>query len=638
MLWTLDRVVNFTEARLNTLIQTLREVDGENDSVRIYSKMVELGYVSEPSVPEDKTKEEIYRKRWGSYVGTINAYGIAILDKEAEIYKFTEMTKAYINGNISFEEFLTNQMVKWQLPNGGLTNSKRNEYQKQDILIKPFILVLQVMINLSNKNKLESWIDSYDINTYLLEAKDNRYDTIEGIVLSILNDRREQVDRSVTEFKSDVIFNSFCCTNFIHKISAPTYFPTNGVYVLNNVFLEKIINIIEGFKKPKFDYENDIEDKDRWLNYYGAHLDLDIETNTDDYEEEISVEYAGKPGINLIVYGAPGTGKSDKVNKEYGNRRNSVRVTFHPEYTYHDFVGSYRPEPLYKRNHEQQFFNEQNELFDKGEPYINYRFVPGPFTLILEAALYSLSSENPETYTLIIEEINRSNTPAVFGDLFQLLDRETNGESTYGVTNLEVLNYLKSRGVINTNQNEIKLPINLNLVATMNSADQGVFVMDSAFKRRWIFEYLPIIPEKAEHKDELVSYNRQKIKWADFVIECNDLLANNRISEDRHIGPYFLKPGEPSNEKKFSSKLLMYLWDDVGRVIHSKLFKEEIRTFSDLVKLYENGAPVFLTEFTTIEISSDNNTEKKEVRDSDRVAEERNVYNLTNQENTEVNE
>ena len=313
-------------------------------------------------------------------------------------------------------------------------------------------------------------------------------------------------------------------------------------------------------------------------------------------------------GINLIMYGAPGTGKSHELNKRYANK-NSMRVTFHPEYTYHDFVGSYRPEPVYKLEtnpvNSYRFVTEVKETFDQGEPYINYKFVPGPFTLMIEKAIGSLKDAAPQMFTLIIEELNRANAPAVFGDLFQLLDRENNGESTYGVTNLEILKYLRSKGVIELSQAEIRLPRNLNIVATMNSADQGVFVMDSAFKRRWIFEYMPIKPEEAIHKDEAVSYNKKSVRWSDFITSLNDLLANHGVNEDRHIGPYFLKLGEPSDEKIISSKLLMYLWDDVARLKRSKIFVEGIKTFSQLVALYTSKQPIFQTDFKYIEASTE---------------------------------
>ncbi|WP_449540441.1 AAA family ATPase [Ferdinandcohnia sp. Marseille-Q9671] len=327
-------------------------------------------------------------------------------------------------------------------------------------------------------------------------------------------------------------------------------------------------------------------------------------TSPEEWGDEDSAKLV-KPGVNLIIYGAPGTGKSHELdNRYYG--KNSIRVTFHPEYTYHDFVGSYRPQPIYKvdttDSESYKFVTEVRETFDKGEPYITYNFIPGPFTLSLEKALRSTKIDStPQMYTLIIEEINRANAPAVFGDLFQLLDRQSNGESTYGVSNLEILKYLQGKGVIDADQTEIKIPHNLNIVATMNSADQGVFVMDSAFKRRWNFEYMPLDPKKAIHKDERVAYNKQFVRWSDFIGALNDLLADHSINEDRHIGPYFLKPSEPSDKNIISSKLLLYLWDDAARLKRSQIFMEGIKTFAQLVTLYNDGAAIFKTDFSYIE-------------------------------------
>ncbi|WP_080847917.1 AAA family ATPase [Cytobacillus gottheilii] len=342
------------------------------------------------------------------------------------------------------------------------------------------------------------------------------------------------------------------------------------------------------------------------------------------------------PGINLIMYGAPGTGKSHALDKRYAGN-NSMRVTFHPEYTYHDFVGSYRPQPIYRigptQDEAYNFITASGEPFEKGEPYINYNFIPGPFTLSLEKAIRSAREDQiPQKHTLIIEEINRANAPAVFGDLFQLLDRQVNGESSYGVSNLEILKYLKGKGVLEADITEIKIPSNLNIVATMNSADQGVFVMDSAFKRRWLFEYLPIDAEKAVHKDEKVLYNNKFVRWSDFIDSLNDLLADHAINEDRHIGPYFLKPGEPSNNNTITSKLLLYLWDDAARLKRSKVFIDGIKTFSQLVSFFNNGNAVFQKNFNFIEEKTNedftNNISAMNTALKDKIAENNNEYNI----------
>lgn len=318
-------------------------------------------------------------------------------------------------------------------------------------------------------------------------------------------------------------------------------------------------------------------------------------------------------GCNMIFYGAPGTGKSYEVDKRYNNDSHTTRITFHPEYTYHDFVGSYKPDPLYKvENPLPKFISSDNVEFIKGEPYINYKFVPGPFTLILEKALISNNDENHEMFTLIIEEINRANAAAVFGDLFQLLDRNNFGESEYGVSNLEILKYFKTKRIISEDVEEIKIPSNLNIVATMNSADQGVFVMDSAFKRRWNFEYIPINFDEAIHKDELVFYNNRRVTWNNFASSINELLSLHGINEDKHLGPYFIKEGEPSNVNLIVSKLLIYLWDDVAKTSSRKnliFITDKFKTFSQIAEAYKNGENIFRTNFNFISEENEDSSE-----------------------------
>ncbi|NOU73988.1 AAA domain-containing protein [Paenibacillus sp. LMG 31458] len=298
-------------------------------------------------------------------------------------------------------------------------------------------------------------------------------------------------------------------------------------------------------------------------------------------------------GSNLILYGAPGTGKSFELEKRANT--NVTRVTFHSEYTYYDFVGSYKPVPIYSKEI-MDFISADGGPIETGQPYIDYQFVPGPFAIILRDALLCPY----EMHTLKIEELNRANAASVFGDLFQLLDRRENGESEYRITpTKELYNYLK-KNVPNLG-NEIYIPANLNIFATMNSADQGVFVMDSAFKRRWNFEYMAIKLRGIKHENEPVQYENGNISWSSFVENINERLAEIKINEDKHIGPYFMKSGEPSNRSKIASKLLVYLWDDVVRHNRNQFFLDEYKTFAQLVKAYEADKKIFVFNINTQE-------------------------------------
>lgn len=303
-------------------------------------------------------------------------------------------------------------------------------------------------------------------------------------------------------------------------------------------------------------------------------------------------------GRNIIFWGAPGTGKSHKVDQLYPS--NKIRVTFHPEYSYYDFVGVYRPVPVYKKT-DQSLLESDLREFARGEPLLDYRFHPGPFTLALEQAFSDLT----QVYTLVIEEINRANVAAVFGDLFQLLDREDGGDSAYPVFNAEIARYLRqnqqvvanlqTKGIDILKTDQIIIPKNLNIVATMNSADQAVFVMDSAFKRRWDFEYVPIDFDDCEHKEAPVPYAGRVVAWKDFAQTINSFLAEQGVREDKHIGPYFMKKDQVSNPIMIASKLLFYLWDDV--LAHKRNVLFYAKTFGELVEKYKNGEEVFLISF-----------------------------------------
>ncbi|NMM53419.1 AAA family ATPase [Paenibacillus aquistagni] len=322
--------------------------------------------------------------------------------------------------------------------------------------------------------------------------------------------------------------------------------------------------------------------------------------------ETLTVEGAS----NLILYGAPGTGKSFELERRASG--NITRVTFHSEYTYHDFIGSYKPVPIYSDKSDNSFVTADGNIVKIGQPYIDYQFVPGPFAFALKEALINTN----EMHTLKIEELNRANAAAVFGDIFQLLDRKSNGESEYRITpSKELHNYLKK--YIPTLGSEIFIPSNLNIYATMNSADQGVFVMDSAFKRRWHFEYMPICMNGVDHENELVKYDGKQISWRVIVESINNHLAELKINEDRHIGPYFMKKGELSDQDKISSKLLVYLWDDVVRHCRNRFFVEEIKTFAQLVRYYKDNKKIFVFNIESHEMENlENDTIDEKVEHS----------------------
>lgn len=319
-------------------------------------------------------------------------------------------------------------------------------------------------------------------------------------------------------------------------------------------------------------------------------------------------------GKNLIVYGAPGTGKSRMLEDEFGKAPLTRRVVFHPEYSYFDFIGTYKPVPVYDRD-DKELFTVDGRKIKTGTPYIDYQFVPGLFTQVLIEAWLDPAN----MHTLLIEELNRSNAASVFGEAFQLLDRNSDGSSEYLFEpSRELREYLNHAGIEPFIRDGVGLPSNMNIVATMNSADQGVNIIDSAFKRRWNFKYLRIDIDNAVHKDAEIKYAGQNITWGMFITAVNDKLKHLRVNEDRLIGPYFIKPSELHN-KSAIDKLLLYLWDDVLRHKREQgAFAKSITGFSDLVDGFETSDVLAIKDYIQYEpspVSADEDEESEETRD-----------------------
>ncbi len=294
---------------------------------------------------------------------------------------------------------------------------------------------------------------------------------------------------------------------------------------------------------------------------------------------------------NRIIYGAPGTGKSfalnEEVEKYFPDDNLYYRVTFHQNYTYSHFIGSYKPVPLYRETPLKIFSSDKKTMLeDNFEPIIDYQFVPGPF---LE--MFVKAYQNPKSsFVLVIEEINRANAAGVFGDVFQLLDRSDTGLSEYSIRfNADIMAFLRSEGI---DLKQIRIPSNLFIWATMNSSDQGVLPIDTAFKRRWSFEYLPLNQnEKYVDSEEIkLSFLEKSVFWNTFRRVINDRLKEY-VPEDKLIGPFFLKTYELKDPKAIVNKLLFYLREDVLRHNPEILFNK--RTFSDIAEDYYSANNVF---------------------------------------------
>ena len=289
----------------------------------------------------------------------------------------------------------------------------------------------------------------------------------------------------------------------------------------------------------------------------------------------------------IIFYGSPGTGKSREVDIRT-NGHNKTRTIFHPETDYQSFVGCYKP------------------VMDGTN--IKYDFVPQAFT-----KAYCNAWLNPDQpYFLIIEEINRGNCAQIFGDLFQCLDRNDDGFSKYEINcDKDLANYLKSIFEKSENANtvaryleviktddfdKIILPNNLFIFATMNTSDQSLFPMDSAFKRRWDWEFIPIDYGDANSLTITID-DKTKYNWGTFISIINPKIKEITKSEDKQLGNRFVNPGNGIiTFDQFKSKVLFYLW--------SEIYKDEHETQNSIFKYEkEDNNPI---DFQFGELYNDN--------------------------------
>ena len=311
---------------------------------------------------------------------------------------------------------------------------------------------------------------------------------------------------------------------------------------------------------------------------------------------------------NIIFYGAPGTGKSHCVS-EITNGHEVIRTTFHPDYDYASFVGAYKPvsEKISNQNNSQSNSSEQ----------IVYRFIAQPFLNAYVEAWKKLCSEEEQDKSvfLVIEELNRGNCAQIFGDVFQLLDRKDNGFSDYPIScDSDIQKYLaesfqslafdkltyieqiysKEPSILEELKTgkKLVLPSNLYIYATMNTSDQSLFPIDSAFKRRWSWNYVPItkgIDENGIPIDVSIQIENEKYDWWDFISKINERIESVTNSEDKKLGFFFCKARNGIiTADDFVGKALFYIWNDVFKDYG---FDDEI------FKLNDNGERLKFSSF-----------------------------------------
>lgn len=384
----------------------------------------------------------------------------------------------------------------------------------------------------------------------------------------------EGIYKALTESDEDVLYSDS------HEFVGPTR-------IYNNVLKEGVepwIGINKNVLNLKGNLNPDAESISQMLS---TTLDIfsvkdDSSMSEDDIEDNYEEAMLGKRNndypLQQIYYGAPGTGKSNTIKREVDDQgKLNFRTTFHPDSDYSTFVGCYKPKM--KRS------TITKDGVTTTDEKIIYSFEPQAFT-----NAYVQAWKTKDEVYLIIEEINRGNCAQIFGDLFQLLDRK-NGESEYPVdADSALADYLQTaladseRDDIPTevkNGTKLKLPSNLYIWATMNTSDQSLFPIDSAFKRRWEWKYMKIKNEGKDWKIDVrlkdANGEEKLVDWWSFIRKVNDIIASMTSSADKQLGYFFCKAdkktperaNEPNSENDlisvdtFVSKVLFYLWNDV---------------------------------------------------------------------------
>ena len=363
----------------------------------------------------------------------------------------------------------------------------------------------------------------------------------------------------------------------------------------------------------KFDHPISLSEINGWFND-GSQLNLQgglasiADTQADiiikKFENIIPIEKRVYP-LQVMYYGAPGTGKSYSIASlikksypgytEYDDNPYVFRTTIYRDYSYFDFVGNIMP------------------VTKEGK--VSYEFVPGIFTTALCTALRT-QDRNIDVY-LILEEMSRGDIASIFGDIFQLLDRNDDGKSMYGINNKSIYEYLILNGVIKAGH-KIIIPSNLHIIGTVNTSDQNVNVIDTAFKRRFDFQYIGVDPIHVKGKDDEYVNNfdiqftdTDTYEWVKLYQAINHIIINDLgLAEDKQLGPFFLKDkgnddankdkgnddankdkgDDDANREQVADKLLHYLWQDVERVSYTgaSLFDDSIKSFSQLYSTFKN--------------------------------------------------
>lgn len=463
-----------------------------------------------------------------------------------KVYSFTSLIDIFCDGIYEDKEacsVLAYWAAKLDVPDNLIAAKKK-------IARKIFFLLMQVPYKMVGANG-DVYFNTLGLYEFLLSGKDFKFETGEK--------------RGPLRILNTIVMNSLLPALINDSSSIKLNFTENS----NQGFTEQEVEDLVKKSKEYLDVRNigdfftnessEIEIQDDFIDESFVSENEIQEYSLSDY-----INFSGPH--NIIYYGVPGSGKSFIIdNNLRRDSISSIRVVFHPDYLYSNFIGQILPS-----------VTEDHQ--------VTYTFNPGPFARALYNAIHNPSIK----HALVIEEINRGNTSAIFGDIFQLLDRGEDGHSRYQIINPDL-----ARFIYNDENREIFIPSNLYIYATMNSSDQNVFTLDTAFQRRWAMRMILNSIEDVPFAD--VCILDTSTSWKKFNKVINNLIMSSSSgissTEDKRLGAYFVSKSEiqtlPGENFVFAEKVIKYLWDDAFKFNRSSLFKlSDSRSLEDVLQIF----------------------------------------------------
>lgn len=472
-----------------------------------------------------------------------------------------------------YEDIIERQIEKMFISSE--LDDKREEVRK-DFRLYPVMLLYKVLLEIGRAyGEYSITINEYRYFVATTKKFDDFLETL--LLIKLLRD-----DKSVNQ-----ILEKYRMKFDNRLIQALKQLPTlefieDKIYILPGKVTE-VANKVHIFENNP---ENFVAD--RYIQFLSSTKSL-FELDKDDKSMilEDSSEDRIEVGTNTLLYGVPGVGKSYIIEHEYIKDNPWERLVFHPDYTYADFVGQILP--TVKRNID-------------GSKNVSYGFTPGPFSRIMKDAY-----ENPKTeYFLVIEEINRGNAPAIFGEIFQLLDRKIEYRdkyddgfplhtSEYAISNAELAYY-----IYGDESHKVRIPSNLSIIGTMNTSDQNVFTLDTAFQRRWNMRLIENTFKDSDSKLASTKILDTTITWEKFCTTINEVIIdkNNKMvsSEDKRLGVHFVcvddlkMTSDEVHNRLFAEKVIKYLWDDAFKFTREEVFDvEEYNSLEKIVREFSSS-------------------------------------------------